>query len=580
MRRILLIGLGLTIIVSLSLALDDPHAQPRVSTQNITEVVPIPGLSRTDDCFLAHYDTTSGWTTYVGWYWRGEVMKNYFDPADCEAYLPPSPYPFQIDSVWVPIYFTPFLPAGTYTFGLDIECADLTGQNPYQCPHYPGLQVYYTTFQVYYDGVGNYLFQDMIPVDCCMGQPFFLSLEFVDSPNPLMNPGLLFDTSDVEDCIQWYNYPGEWTEWHDTALNCCFGNWVKVLYGEANASCEPVQCPGACEHQPYGDLCESPFELPGVMSFAARHDLCEFCNDYDLSPCTGEPSNAQDAVFAFTWNCQNSNGNYIRVEVNPVGMWDISVALMTECGDFGPTSCLTGEDANGPGWPEIIEMTGVPDGTYYIVVSGWMSNCGMFDICVQSDCPLPVELQYFAGFAGDRQAKLTWTTASETDNDHFYLLRSTDNRQYHRASGNIPATNSAQGATYSHIDNFLSNQTTYYYKLVDVDINDNESVNDLVVTVTPTFGSTIVPDAYKLHQNYPNPFNPITTIAYDLKEDGHVTLTIFDIIGRKVVTLVNQEQRAASYRIEYDASKLASGIYFYQLKVNDFSDLKKMVLLK
>jgi hypothetical protein len=89
-----------------------------------------------------------------------------------------------------------------------------------------------------------------------------------------------------------------------------------------------------------------------------------------------------------------------------------------------------------------------------------------------------------------------------------------------------------------------------------------------------------VPDKYALYQNYPNPFNPVTTIRFDLPEDGHVELVVYDILGRKVRTLLNEFKEAGSYKIRFDAGDLASGIYFYKLRVNSFSAVRKMVLVK
>lgn len=89
-----------------------------------------------------------------------------------------------------------------------------------------------------------------------------------------------------------------------------------------------------------------------------------------------------------------------------------------------------------------------------------------------------------------------------------------------------------------------------------------------------------IPLSFELHQNYPNPFNPTTTINYSLPQNGHTTLKIFDILGRNVSTLVNQQQTMGTYSIEFDRTNLPSGIYFYQLKINDYSQIKKMILLK
>jgi hypothetical protein len=575
MKKILVIGLALMFLVSLVLADNNAPAKPRITPTEISGQISVPGGQRLVPCELSHFSSASSWWTYVGWYWQGEIMKNYFDPTDCPSYLPPNPYPFRIDSVWIPIYFNPTLMAGTYTFAVDVECADLTDPT---CP-YPGPEVCAHTFQVYYNGIGNYLFQDFIPISCCMDQPFFISLEFVDSPEPNMFPGIVYDTlaSSMDYCVEYYNYPAAWREWHQTYLwQIGLGNWVMAMFGDANETCVPEPCPGQCIHNNPGDLCSDPI-LPSGTCWTNNYDLCDYCNDYDLSPCTGYVSNASDMVFKIHFT---ENRCHLYVGVDPSGNWDIALAVTTICGDFSAASCLAGEDENGAGVSEYIDLDNLPAGDYYVTVSGHGTNCGEFFIVICSNCQLPVELTSFAGTAGNREARLTWATASENDNDHFYLIRSTDNHNFVRVSGDIPGTNSATGGSYDYMDNNLVNNTTYYYKLVDVNINGSVNINGLIATVTPTANSVIVPDAYALHQNYPNPFNPNTTISYDIHEAGHVTLTVFDILGREVMTLVNQEQPAASYTLEFNASTLSSGIYFYQLKVNDFSDLKKMVVLK
>ncbi|OQA65443.1 MAG: hypothetical protein BWY38_02528 [Ignavibacteria bacterium ADurb.Bin266] len=90
----------------------------------------------------------------------------------------------------------------------------------------------------------------------------------------------------------------------------------------------------------------------------------------------------------------------------------------------------------------------------------------------------------------------------------------------------------------------------------------------------------IIPDEYSLEQNYPNPFNPTTTIRYDLPKDGVVQLEVFDIIGRKITTLVNTHQSAGRYEVNFDAGKLASGVYIYKLQSGQYISSKKMMLLK
>ncbi len=92
-------------------------------------------------------------------------------------------------------------------------------------------------------------------------------------------------------------------------------------------------------------------------------------------------------------------------------------------------------------------------------------------------------------------------------------------------------------------------------------------------------GSTI-PDKFELKQNYPNPFNPETKISFNVPKAGSVKLTVFDMLGREMAVLVNEDLAAGIYRINFNASMLASGVYFYRIETNGFSDVKKMMLVK
>jgi len=90
----------------------------------------------------------------------------------------------------------------------------------------------------------------------------------------------------------------------------------------------------------------------------------------------------------------------------------------------------------------------------------------------------------------------------------------------------------------------------------------------------------IIPKEYSLYQNYPNPFNPTTTIKFDLPNDGIIALEIFDILGRRIATLIDDYKPAGSYEQVFNASSLASGVYVYKLQAGDFVSSKKMILLK
>ena len=89
-----------------------------------------------------------------------------------------------------------------------------------------------------------------------------------------------------------------------------------------------------------------------------------------------------------------------------------------------------------------------------------------------------------------------------------------------------------------------------------------------------------VPEQFELSQNFPNPFNPSTVITWQLPMDSHVTLKVYDVLGNEITTLVNEEKQAGVFEVEFSASDLSSGVYFYKIEAGDFVQTKKMVLLR
>jgi hypothetical protein len=99
--------------------------------------------------------------------------------------------------------------------------------------------------------------------------------------------------------------------------------------------------------------------------------------------------------------------------------------------------------------------------------------------------------------------------------------------------------------------------------------------------ITPVEGLSVdLPKQFQLEQNYPNPFNPMTTISFKLPSRSLVTLKVFDLIGREVITIVSEELSAGNYSRQWNASNMASGIYFYRLQASSFFETKKLVLLR
>jgi hypothetical protein len=124
--------------------------------------------------------------------------------------------------------------------------------------------------------------------------------------------------------------------------------------------------------------------------------------------------------------------------------------------------------------------------------------------------------------------------------------------------------------------------------VIKVEVDDGKSVSSdrtfpfskqTPTSVAESTGGDL-PKSFALEQNYPNPFNPTTTINYQIPTAGIVSLKVYDILGKEISTLINEEKPAGNYNVAFDGSKLASGIYFYRLKVNGFNEVRKMLLVK
>ena len=120
-------------------------------------------------------------------------------------------------------------------------------------------------------------------------------------------------------------------------------------------------------------------------------------------------------------------------------------------------------------------------------------------------------------------------------------------------------------------------ETNGYY-LVPGMTSKNIASNDNIKKEQITGSS--VPTKYELSANYPNPFNPSTSIEYAVPNDGMVTLKVYDVLGREVANLVNEYMPSGRYKITWDASKMASGIYVYRMTAGKFTTSRKMLLMK
>ena len=101
-----------------------------------------------------------------------------------------------------------------------------------------------------------------------------------------------------------------------------------------------------------------------------------------------------------------------------------------------------------------------------------------------------------------------------------------------------------------------------------------------LITSVEQIENDLLPTEFRLEQNYPNPFNPSTTIQFSLPKTSNVTIRIYDILGREVATLLDEEYQPGQYKIIFEAGQLASGLYMYRIQAGDFRETKKLMLLR
>ena len=188
--------------------------------------------------------------------------------------------------------------------------------------------------------------------------------------------------------------------------------------------------------------------------------------------------------------------------------------------------------------------------------------------------PLPIELTYFAGKLISNFIKLDWKTETEVSNFGFDIERSLDGIDFNKIAFIQGHGNSNSPKFYSYSDPVEGLSGKIYYRLKQID-------TDGIFTYSNAVSVEIsIPTTYKLFQNYPNPFNPNTIIKFQVPEKSNVTLKVYNSIGEQVAELVNEEKQPGYYEVNFNANKLASGVYIYSIHTNGFFATKKMILVK
>jgi hypothetical protein len=189
-----------------------------------------------------------------------------------------------------------------------------------------------------------------------------------------------------------------------------------------------------------------------------------------------------------------------------------------------------------------------------------------------SNTTSPYEVKaYIKHKSGISSAKIFWSTDTSSGFNQVNMINTGDTFR-----ANIPAQSLGTRVYYYISASSVSGRT------VTKPLPAPRGNIQFLVTNTSgiTQTSNNIPGSFKLHQNYPNPFNPVTKIRFDIPQASQVTLKIYDIAGREVMTVTKAKLAAGSYSYSWDAGRFASGVYFFRLSTEEYSDIKKMLLVK
>jgi len=335
---------------------------------------------------------------------------------------------------------------------------------------------------------------------------------------------------------------------------------------------------------------ESNEYLKSVSFFTAADSVDYTIKIYD----TFQNNQLQDELFSQTGNAQFSgfrtvdlsqllfleDGNdfYVYLELSDGGhpfdrTSEVPVLLVTD-------SYLT-----------IVNSTSHPEESFYWDGSQWQDMyyyadppwpAGTANLCIKAltidEDNVPVELTSFNAVSEGIDIRLTWSTATEINNNRFEIERRSLNKEIGKWT--LIGFKEGRGTTteiqhYTFVDHIKGiNAASFEYRLKQVDFNGSYSYSNTIRV------DNIGPDRFILRQNYPNPFNPVTVIQYTLGSRQYVSIKVFDVLGNEVAVLVNEEKPAGNFEVEFDAGNLSSGIYYYTIISDKFVQTKKMLLLK
>ncbi|MDT3694753.1 MAG: choice-of-anchor J domain-containing protein [Ignavibacterium sp.] len=275
------------------------------------------------------------------------------------------------------------------------------------------------------------------------------------------------------------------------------------------------------------------------------------------------------------------NGDdYMALEKNIASVWT-PIDVIGILGEDPGTAWTVAGIANGTAEHTLVRKEEVLFGT-----TDWALSAGTDSVSSQwivypqntftflgNHTVVPVELTSFVASVSGTSINLAWSTASELNNLGFEIERKSTNSEWQVIGFVAGFGTSTRTNKYYFSDDNLS-IGKYSYRLKQVDFEGTFEYSNIVEA------EIIAVNKFELSQNYPNPFNPSTSIKFNLPVASNVKLSVFNLLGQEVKTLVNGFKTAGSHTITFDASALSSGIYLYKIEANNFTQTRKMTLIK
>ncbi len=204
-----------------------------------------------------------------------------------------------------------------------------------------------------------------------------------------------------------------------------------------------------------------------------------------------------------------------------------------------------------------------------VTINGTFSGSGT--ICTGA---LPVTLSLFTALSEKNNVTLTWKTTEEINNSGLDMERRTEESMWQKIAFIKGSGTTNQPVEYSYSDRKLK-PGKYFYRLKQIDYNGNYEYFDLALPVIIS-----KPKEFSLGQSYPNPSNPKSNIDFQLPERTKVSISVYNLLGQLAAELVNTEMDAGIYTVEFDGSGLSSGTYIYRITAGNFTEVKKLVMVK